>query len=389
MNRQITASRLLLSGVLASSLLLAQCGGGGSDDDGGPVEPVNVAIVAAFPALAFDSPLFLAQAPGDDARVFVVTKPGLIQVFDRSGTAPAKVFLDLRSRIDDEGEQGLLGLAFDPDYADNGYFYVNYNPAGGARRTRIARYEVSGDPDLADAGSETELLSIAQPAHSNHKGGWIGFGPDDKLYVATGDGGGTGDPSNNAQNLNSLLGKILRLNRDGSVPADNPYVGDADRRGEIWAYGLRNPFRASFDRETGELWAGDVGQDVWEEIDLIGRGGNYGWRKFEGPDVYNEEDVEPVSHVLPVFSYDHAGGRCSIIGGHVYRGSALQGRAGSYIYADFCSGEVWAMTHSAMAAISIKLGAVPTQPTSFGEDADGELYLTGNNGNIYKLVPAP
>lgn len=388
MNRQITGSRMFLPGVLASSLLLAQCGGS-SDDEGGPVEPENVAIVVAFPALTFDSPLFLTQAPADDTRVFVVTKAGLIQVFDRSGTAPAKVFLDLRSRIDDEGEQGLLGLAFDPDYADNGYFYVNYNPAGGARRTRIARYEVSDDPDAADAGSETELLSIAQPAFSNHKGGWLGFGPDDKLYIATGDGGGTGDPSNNAQNLNSLLGKILRLNRDGSIPADNPFAGDGGQRGEIWAYGLRNPFRASFDRDSGALWAGDVGQGEWEEIDLIERGGNHGWRKFEGSHVYNAGDATPANHTPPLFEYDHSGGRCSITGGYVYRGEALASLSGSYLYADFCSGEVWALTRSGGSVSSMRLGAVPAQVTSFGEDAAGEIYLTAFNGRIYKLVPAP
>jgi glucose/arabinose dehydrogenase len=385
----------LFMAALLSSIALSQCGGG---NDGGladtPPAAVAVQAVNAYPALEFADPVFFTHAPGDSQRVFVVTQAGVIYVFNNTGTAAApQVFLDISARVtDDGGEQGLLGLAFDPGYAGNGYFYVNYNPTfdigSDPRSTAISRFTVSADPDVADAGSEFPLLSFEQP-FANHKGGWLDVGPDGKLYIATGDGGGGGDPNNNAQNLNSPLGKILRINTDGSIPADNPFAGQTDRRGEIWASGFRNPFRASFDRATGKLWAGDVGQGDWEEIDLVTRGDNYGWRKFEGKHIYNETDPDPGNAIDPVFEYDHGGERCSIIGGYVYRGSALTGFDGVYLYADFCSRELWGLTRdSGGVATSTLLGLIPGRPTSFGEDAAGEIYITSQDGNIYKLVPA-
>jgi glucose/arabinose dehydrogenase len=252
----------------------------------------------------------------------------------------------------------------------------------------VARYQAaSAAATRVDAATEDPLLEFGQP-FDNHNGGWIGFGPDGKLYVASGDGGSGGDPQGNAQDLDTLLGKFLRINADGSVPADNPFVGVAGRD-EIWAYGLRNPYRAGFDRDTGELYAGDVGQGQREEIDLIERGGNYGWRKFEGTLVHNGTDPDPGNALAPLFEYAHAGGRCSVIGGYAYRGAALSGFEGAYFYADFCTGELWALRRDGASVSSELLGVVPGNPSSFGEDLAGELYVTSFDGNVYKLVPPP
>ena len=377
---------VLRLGMLMACLPLVQC----HDDDAGD-GATAIAIVEAFPNLSFANPLFFTQAPGDPGRAFVVTQGGVVYAFAFAETAnTATTFLDIDSLVSDAGgELGLLGLAFDPDFADNGYLYVNYNPnfdTGGSnpRRTTISRFQVTDDPDSVDPATETELLEFEQP-YANHNGGWLGFGPDGKLYIASGDGGSTGDPQNNAQSLDTLLGKVLRINADGSAPADNPFAGvTGDDR--IWAYGLRNPFRLSFDRATGELWAGDVGQGEREEIDVIERGGNYGWRKYEGTRVYNASDPAPAAAIFPIHEYDHGGDRCSITGGYVYRGNALAGHAGSYFYADFCTGEVWALRGSGAVLVNTFIGTVPGNPSSFGEDLAGELYLTSFDGHVYKLV---
>ena len=380
--RSATAAVVLAAALAACSN--SEFTGAGGRDTAAP------AIVPAFPALTFSNPLFLTQAPGDDTRMFVVTQGGVIHVFEnRDDVASAKVFLDLSDRVTQNGgELGLLGLAFDPGYADNGFFYVNYNPdfdpiGINPRRTLIARFQVTSDPDVADPDSETVLLSYDQP-FDNHNGGWLAFGPDGKLYIASGDGGSLNDPANNAQNLGTPLGKILRIDADGSIPPDNPFVGQQGARGEIWAYGLRNPYRCSFDRATGTLWAGDVGQDMWEEIDHIVKGGNYGWRKFEGNHDVQPADPDPGNAVGPVFEYAHEEGRCSITGGYVYRGAALPSAAGRYFYADYCSGEVWSFA----GGTSTPVGTVPT-PTSFGEDHAGELYITSFDGHLYRLAPGP
>lgn len=378
-------------GLATVCLGLTQCLHDDDDSsDCADCTPVAVAVVPAFPALSFASPLVFAQAPGDDSRAFVATQEGVIYVFPhQTGAGAATVFLDLNAQVTDAGgELGLLGLAFDPDYLANGYFYVNYNPnfdntGGNPRRTQISRFQVSPDPDVADAASETSLLTFEQP-FDNHNGGWLGFGPDGKLYIASGDGGSGGDPGNRAQNLDTPLGKILRINADGSVPADNPYVGVAGRD-DIWAFGLRNPFRASFDRTTGTLLAGDVGQNAREEVDEIVRGGNYGWRKYEGTLVFNAGDAEPANAIFPIVEYDHSNGRCSVIGGYVYRGAALRGHGGGYFYADFCSGELWELDRGSGAVVAH--GRIPGMPSSFGEDAAGELFVTSFDGKVYKLVP--
>lgn len=274
-------------------------------------QPGDIAVSSAFPNLPmFTTPLFFTTAPGDSRRAFVVTQNGVIYVFNNDpAVTTRKVFLDIDARVTDAvGEMGLLGQAFDRDYATNGFFYVNYNQnfsqippdpdqCGSANpatacRTVIARFHVTSNPDVADPNSETQLLTYQRP-FMNHKGGWLGFGPDGKLYIVAGDGGSGGDPNRNAQNLNTLLGKMLRINSDGSIPSDNPFVGQPNTRGEIWAYGLRNPFRDSFDRATGQIWAGDVGESAFEEIDMIVRGGNYGWNVREGFHGYPTASTPP------------------------------------------------------------------------------------------------
>jgi uncharacterized repeat protein (TIGR03806 family) len=360
------------------------------------VQTSDIAVVRAFPNLSFSNPLYITAAPADANRLFVVTQSGVIYVFDNNpATTSARVFLDINDRVTDAGgETGLLGLAFDPDYATNGYFYVNYNPnfdSTGANplRTVIARFHVTADPNVADAASEMPLLTYNQP-FANHNGGWLGFGPDRKLYIAAGDGGGGGDPNGNGQNLNTPLGKILRINSDGSIPADNPFVGQSGRRGEIWAYGMRNPYRDSFDRATGLLWSGDVGQNAFEEIDVIQKGGNFGWNVREGLHGYPDPNTPkpPGNNFIdPVAEYDHGSG-CSVTGGYVYRGGAVPSLGGVYLYTDYCAGTLWALTqNNGVPGANRVIGQIPGNPTSFGEDAAGELYATSFNGNLYTLVP--
>ncbi len=366
----------------------------------GAAQSGDVRVERAFPALSFPAPLLFAVAPGDRTRGFVVSQNGVVRVFalDNPAAATSSVFLDIDARVTDEGgETGLLGLAFDPNYASNGYFYVNYNPisvqdsAGlPTRRTRVSRFTVSANRSVANAASELVLLEFEQP-FSNHNGGWIGFGADGKLYIASGDGGSGGDPQGNGQRLNTLLGKFLRINTDGSAPFDNPFVADSSARPEIWSYGMRNPFRASFDSATGRLWTGDVGQNQYEEIDVIARGGNYGWNVREGFHGYPTENtpLPPGNNFIePVVEYDHDEG-CSVTGGTVYRGGALPSLSGAYVYTDFCSGTLWAATPvDGSVATSTVIGAIPGNPSSIAADHDGELYATGLfAGALYKLVP--
>ncbi|MFO1076118.1 MAG: PQQ-dependent sugar dehydrogenase [Planctomycetota bacterium] len=350
--------------------------------------PLPVQFTDAFPGLVFDRPVFLGAPPDNTDRIVVVEQPGRVRIFanDPFATATATL-LDLTAKVQFGGEEGLLGFAFHPGYATNGWFYVYYT-AGAPRRSVVSRFTISaGDPDAADPTSETILLEIEQP-FSNHNAGALAFGPDGKLYVACGDGGSGNDPYDNAQNPATLLGSILRLEPDGGVPPDNPFVGSAGgERPEIWAHGLRNPWRMSFDRATGALWAGDVGQDAVEEIDVIVRGGNYGWRVYEGDrSNINPAALPPSAFVAPVLAYDHGQGE-SVTGGYVYRGSAVPALVGAYVYGDFVSGRVWALVWDGEQAISNTLIATTTNPASFGEDEGGELYVCCFDGRIRRLVP--
>lgn len=343
----------------------------------------------------YDQPVFLT-APTGDSRLFVVEKTGRIKV-QQGGSV--STWLDISSQVNTDGERGLLGLAFDPGYASNGRFYVDYIDKT-TLNTVVASYTVnaSGAVDLA---SSRTVITVAQPAgRNNHKAGWIGFSPTDPghLYVATGDGGSGNDPDNNAQNLNSNLGKLLRITPLAgggyTVPADNPFVG-VTGNDEIWAYGLRNPFRDSFDRQTGDLWIGDVGQSTREEIDLAlagsGRGANYGWRVREGtvatPGI---GDPTPPNLTGPLYDYGRSAGDGTVIGGYVYRGGADASLQGRYVFGDYLSGRVWSLQQSGGVVTDVTLLTSFGGGTlsSFGEGGDGALYALGLNGNVYQLAAA-
>jgi glucose/arabinose dehydrogenase len=366
----------------------------------GPAQQASSAVpriaLQALP-FGFRQPLFITHAGDGSGRQFVVEKAGTIRVI-KGGQLLGTPFIDLSSKIRASGsEQGLLGLAFHPRYAENGRFFVGYTDNAG--RNTVERYQVSADPDRGDLASGVTLLSIDDPA-VNHNGGNVVFGPDGKLWVGTGDGGASGDRYQNGQNRQTLLGKMLRLDVDGGepygIPADNPYVGDAAYRPEIWAMGMRNPWRYSFDRATGDLWIGDVGQNAYEEIDRVaaGSGGglNFGWPIAEGRHCYPSGAQCDVSlYQQPVAEYGRDGG-CSVTGGYVYRGPAYPTLQGLYFFGDFCTGRIWSldaqeggawrMTPQLQEAIQI---------SSFGEDEAGELYVTTFTGDanaqrIYRIV---
>ncbi|MCG8346691.1 MAG: PQQ-dependent sugar dehydrogenase [Chloroflexales bacterium] len=346
-------------------------------------------------ANGFERPLYITSAGDNSERLFVVEQQGVIQIV-QNGQRLAQPFLDIRDLVGSRGnEQGLLSVAFHPDYQRNGQFFVNYTNRDG--NTIIARYQVSDNPDSADLSSAQIILTINQPA-SNHNGGLLKFGPDGYFYVGMGDGGRAGDPWNNAQNRAVLLGKLLRIDVSQvapySAPADNPFVGQAEARPEIWAYGLRNPWRFSFDRATGDLYIADVGQNVYEEVHFQPAGSqggeNYGWNIMEGNECYPSDNACDRSGLeLPIAAYSHREGGCSITGGYVYRGNVFPQMAGLYFYADYCSGYLWGLQHTNGAWQSELLLRTNAQVSSFGEDDAGELYLTDlGSGTVYRLVHA-
>lgn len=362
--------------------------------------PVGAQVVLepALEGRTIPNPTDIATAGDGSGRLFVTQLRGQIWMArDLPQSAAPAVFLDIRDRVTaGGGEEGLLGLAFHPDFASNGYLYVNYNAGSGPRRTVIARFRVSTqDPDVADPNSEAILLEVSQP-YSNHKGGALRFGADGHLYIAFGDGGSQNDPNNSSQNRALLLGKIARIDVDNpqpplayGIPADNPYAGNPNGwRQEIWAYGFRNPWRISFDRHTGELWAADVGGGRIEEIDRVTRGANYGWSIAEGTLCLKPPsgcDVTGIS--MPIWQYGRATGSC-ITGGFVYRGSKLGPLVGQYIYGDFGSGEVWALDVSQPSApLNTLLVSTSMDLSTFGEDESGELYVADfATGGLYRLA---
>jgi glucose/arabinose dehydrogenase len=336
----------------------------------------------------FNRPLYVTHA--GDSRLFVVEQSGRIKILPGGAT-----FLDVSGLVTTgHSEQGLLGLAFHPSYASTGLFYVNYTRRSDGA-TVVAEYRRSaGNSNAADPASRRTVLTISQP-YGNHNGGWMGF-KGKLLYIATGDGGSGGDPGNRAQNLNSLLGKVLRINplKSGTkaytIPAKNPFVGQSGRRGEIWSYGLRNPWRCSFDRGNGQMWCADVGQQKWEEVNrhTTGKGINYGWRVMEGNDCFNPSSgCNTSGKRRPVAVYGHAGGNCAVTGGYVSRrsGAAL---AGKYVFGDYCSGRVWAIPagHTGALTASHLLAQTSHLVSSFGEGRDGRLYLVDyGGGRIWRL----
>jgi glucose/arabinose dehydrogenase len=339
-----------------------------------------------------DNPTGLTSAHDGTGRMFLLEQVGTIRILKNGALLPSP-FLDLRGLVNTNGnERGLLGLAFDPKYAENGHFFVNYTDASGDSIT--ARYSVSAsDPDQADPASASLVLRIAHPQYSNHNGGNLVFGPDGYLYFGMGDGGGAGDPNENSQNLGMLLGKLLRIDvsiEPYAIPPDNPFVGRSGIRPEIWAYGLRNPWRFSFDSPSGDLYIADVGQDTYEEIDVQpsqDRGGeNYGWNFMEGFHVYRSQ--APSGLTPPVAEYDHSGGNCSVTGGYVYRGAALPQILGMYVFGDYCSGRIWLLERGAQGWQKAEWINSGLAITSFGVDDAGELYvLDRTTGGVFLLSP--
>jgi glucose/arabinose dehydrogenase len=363
--------------------------------DSEPTPPtVSVQVERAFPDLSFQEMTNLVQPDDTGDLMFVTEQRGVIYSFSASNPQEADVFLDITDRVNRGGnEEGLLGLAFDPDYQGNGYFYVYYSAAEPTRSV-LSRFNLDEqNTDVADPGSEVVITEVEQP-YANHNAGQIAFGPDGYLYIALGDGGSAGDPLGNGQNLSTLLGSILRIDVSGlsgpgdyEIPADNPFVGIEGAREEIWAYGLRNPWRFSFDSETGRLWAGDVGQNSWEEIDIIAKGANYGWNIMEGRQCYSPATgCNESGLTLPVIEYDHSQG-CSVTGGYVYRGDQATSLQGYYVYGDYCSGNIWALAYDgSVVAENILLVDSELSITAFGEDLTGNLYILDRQGGIYRLI---
>jgi len=370
------------------AMILTACLGMGVGVSFPSLAEPTVSYEVAFEQLYFDQPVFLTYASDDSEQLFVVEQGGLIKTFPNIPSVDdAAVFFNIikstKNRFVSGGEEGLLGLAFDPDFINNGHFYVNYS-ARSPRRTVISQFSVQENNTLvADVDSERILLEIPQD-YSNHNGGMITFGPDGYLYIGMGDGGSAGDPKNRAQNGQNLLGKMLRVDTDGNAPSDNPYLKTKFIRDEIWAMGLRNPWRFSFDRITGDLWLGDVGQDEWEEIDIIEKGRNYGWKLMEGTHNYDKGEHQFCTSLTPpVFEYSHNEGR-SVTGGYVYRGALQPSLEGWYFFGDFVSGSMWAL-NADNHDLSIELPEF-SNPSSFGEDQNGELYIVSYQGQIYRIV---
>ncbi|GAB3501987.1 PQQ-dependent sugar dehydrogenase [Emticicia fontis] len=359
-------------------------------------KPAAYQLENAFPNLKFNSPVEFVHAGDGTNRIFVLEQEGLIKVFDNNPLVKAaSTYMDLKDKVDDGGEMGLLGIAFDPDFKENGYFYVNYNRRN-PLETIIARFKAYSYKDSrVSATSETILMRFPQP-YDNHNGGKIAFGPDGYLYIAVGDGGAWGDQHNYAQNRSSILGKMLRIDvhktdkGNYGIPADNPYAGNTEGfREEIYAYGLRNPWRFSFDSKTGQMWVGDVGQNEFEEIDIVTKGSNYGWRLKEASRCYNpRNDCDPSKTLIdPIHQYPRSDG-VSVTGGYVYHGKNIPALQGKYLFADYAKGNIWALSFDDMTKTGLELlssdgGSV----SSFGVDANEEIYILDHySGRIKRLV---
>lgn len=356
-------------------------------ENGSPA-PVQLALQEV--ATGLQQPLYLT-APANDNRLFIVEQPGRIRIV-KDGQLLPQPFLDISSRVSSGGERGLLGLAFHPLYTDNGFFYVNYTDNSGD--TRVERYARSDNPDVADPESGALVLTVDQP-FGNHNGGQVLFGPDGMLYIPLGDGGSGGDPQNNAQTLSTLLGKLLRIDVNSgnpyAIPPDNPFTGQAGARPEIWAYGLRNPWRTSFDRGGNLYFIADVGQNRHEEINAVDRtaaGVNYGWRIMEGSSCYNASSCDQSGLTLPIHTYPTSGGNCAVTGGYVYRGSSIPEIAGHYFFTDHCAGGLRSLRFADGNAQDVREWDVGStgNVSSFGEDAAGELYVVGHGGTVWRIV---
>ena len=400
--------------LMAAAASAAFCADAAMAKDRGGVEALTTVRVAS----GMERPIFATHAPGDFKRLYIIQKRGAIRVLDlQTGDLQslANAFLNIDPLVgggtSTNSEQGLLGLAFHPDYQSNGTFFVNYTNNAGD--TVVAKYTVTS-PDEANASSADIIFTADQP-FSNHNGGWIDFGPDGYLYISLGDGGLANDPQENGQDITTILGSMLRIDadnddfpgdatRDYAIPGDNPFVGVTNAVEEIWAYGLRNAWRPSFDRETGDLWIADVGQNQWEEINVqpasSAGGENYGWDCREGSNPFESTGCTGETFVDPIYEYSHGGSpfRCSITGGYAYRGCDIPSLRGHYFFADYCSNQIWTFTYSQSGGVqnftdrtseldpagSLSISSI----TSFGEDAKGELYICDQNGGeVFKVVP--
>jgi glucose/arabinose dehydrogenase len=392
------ARKLMLLIVLA----LAACGGGGGSSGTATTplpaptpNPAPLTLSLRQVVSGLDNPTFLT-APAGNRRQFIVERAGRIRIL-QDGLVLALPFLDISAHVSTAGEGGLLSMAFDPQYAANGQYFIYYVDTAGD--IVVERRSVSANPNLSDPTSALEIIRIAHPTYTNHVGGLVAFGPDGFLYLGTGDGGGAGDPAGNAQNPASLLGKLLRLDVAGAtagtpyaIPASNPFRGQAGKRGEIWALGLRNPWRFAFD--ANQLYIADVGQDRREEVDIApqSQGGlNYGWNILEGTLCYNAASCDRGGLTAPAYEYDHGvanANGCAIIGGYVYRGAAIPELAGRYFFSDYCAGFLKSFSAPAASALDVTVWPVANVGTviSFGRDADGELYVISGAGAIYKIV---
>lgn len=355
-----------------------------------PVQATNVQLTRVFDTVNLTNPVGFTQAPGDPDAWYVIQQNGVVKRFDATAAVPVATTVLQLTDIDSGGEKGLLGIAFAPDFAVSGDVYLSYTTDDGGLESRISRFSTSGNGAAWDLASEEILLEVSQP-YGNHNGGWIEFGPDGMLYFGLGDGGSGGDPQNRAQDLSTLLGSLLRLDVSGSTavaPSDNPFVDVPGASPEIFAYGFRNPWRWSFDRLTGEIWLGDVGQDLWEEVDRVEAGGNYGWRVREGAHCFNPDPCDPAGLIDPVVDYPQGPGR-SVVGGRVYHGDAIPALQGVYLFSDFYDGNVWSVRYdtNGVPFMEVVVGST-LNITHYTEDAAGEMYVLDRMGGaIYRLDP--
>jgi glucose/arabinose dehydrogenase len=396
MNNQ-TLRSVLPAGLFLIALLLGSCSlNSCSRKSTSPLQNDIPDISLQLAASGFSHPLGITHAGDGSGRMFIVEQGGLVKII-KSGATLTTPFLDISGLLkSDSGEQGLLGIAFPRGYgAADPYVYINYTGTQGVGDTVISRYTVSSNPDMVDPASALIMMTVAQP-FSNHNGGQLAFGPDGYLYVGLGDGGSAGDPYANAQNPGELLGKMLRIDVSAGtgtygIPSGNPFAGNPAYRPEIWALGLRNPWRFSFDPQTGDLYIADVGQDTYEEVNVqpasSAGGENYGWNILEGFHCFDTTSCDSTGLTMPVVEYDHSGGNCSITGGAVYRGALFPAMQGVYFYGDYCSGRIWGMKRIGSTYITRLLLETGMLISTFGDDEAGNIYVADHgSGRIYLIT---
>lgn len=392
--KSVLPASLFLIVLLLGSCYLNSCRGKSSS----PIHPDIPDISLTLAASGFSQPVGITHAGDGSGRMFIVEQGGLVKII-KSGATVTTPFLDVAGLLkSSSGEQGLLGLAFPPGYgAAKPYVYINYTGTQGVGDTVISRYTVTANPDAVDPASAQTLVTVVQP-FANHNGGQLAFGPDGYLYIGLGDGGSGGDPFNNAQNPGVLLGKMLRIDVSAGtgpygIPATNPFVGNPAHRPEIWALGLRNPWRFSFDRMTGDLYIADVGQNTYEEVNVqpasSGGGENYGWNIMEGLHCYNTSTCDSTGLSMPVVEYDHTGGNCAVTGGYVYRGGLFPALQGVYFYGDYCSGRIWGMKRTGSTFVTRLLLETGMHISTFGEDEAGSIYVADYGAGKIYLITTP